>query len=204
MGQLNTPKATAVLGGIVLLILTAVCYLFAISPANGRVADAQAALEAEADAESAAQVSLSRLREAEQNLPKTSEFATQMEAVFPSTAEQPEFFAALEAAAQRAGVGADNITSIAPAAPVQVGDGDDEAAPGEPLDAELAYQDVAITATTTPAQVASLLGFLEEIERAFFLTSFSITLAEETDLSLSGVTFVAPPLPAPPSSSATD
>jgi hypothetical protein len=110
---------------------------------------------------------------------------------FPATADQPKLFRTMTEAAARAGIPADDLTELTPAAPlIDNGPGatattpttpptDPEGTAGTPTpapaaNARLASQAVGISADGTYDQIQRLLENLEEVERAYLVTGLTL------------------------------
>ncbi len=89
----------------------------------------------------------------------------------------------------------------APAAPAPTGEEDGAAAEAAPaVPADLAVQTVTMTLDGGYEQARRMLRGLERLDRAFLVRSVSVSGGSDSSsltMSISGVTYVAPPVPAP-------
>ncbi|TIC88428.1 type II secretion system protein M [Nocardioides sp. GY 10113] len=177
--SLRTVTGTLVLGIAGILVLLAVSWMLLISPVLANTSTTRDSIESSRTRNQAMAAQLSALQQQERQLPRYQAAADELAALFPPTAAQKEFFAAIVEAARQAGIGADDVTAVSPGAPVPLGPN------GEPLaDAakvadtaaapEIAEQTVTVTAAGTDDQVRQLLANLERMDRTFVVTSLTV------------------------------
>lgn len=216
--NLRSASATLLLGSLVLLVVAALSWVLLLGPATARVDEQREAASEAADRSALLATQLARLEAKAQDLGETEEAAGRLEALFPPTADQPGFFDQVGRAALEAGYSPADITSLsptaptplappAPATPVEPVEGEEDgegtaepSAPPAPAPAEVAVQTVTMTLTGTYDEARRLLRGLERLERAFLLRSVSLSGeagSSSLTLSISGTTFVAPPVPSP-------
>lgn len=219
--NLRTASATALLGGLVLLLVGALSWVLLLGPATAHVSEQREAAEAAADRSALLSLQLTRLQAKAEDLGDTEEAEQRLAALFPPTADQPGFFEQVGAAAAKAGYSPADVTSLSPSAPTPLVPPVPEAAPAEgtepvegtdaaaPADGaapapaaapDLAVQTVTMTLTGSYDEARRLLAGLEELDRAYLLRSVSLSGeagSSSLTLSISGVTYVAPPVPRP-------
>jgi len=222
--NLRSASATVVLGILGIAVVAIAAWMLLIGPIMGDVSDTEDATQAAVDQNQMMTVQVHGLERQRDELPATKKVAGQLEEIFPATADQPGFFAAVNRAARSAGIPADKVTTLSPTAPVLLdasgvpaAEGTTATTPsdGSAVTAELAQQTVSVTVEGSYEQVRKLLGHLEEMPRAFLVSSLSITggSAGETTgeaaggaagggssnltVSITGSTFVAPPVTYP-------
>jgi Tfp pilus assembly protein PilO len=214
--NLRSPSATLVLGGLGLLLLAAAGWLLLLGPLTEDVGTARQAADDAVDRNQVLAAQLADLEERAQDLRSTRQAAEELERLVPPTADQPGFFALVDEAAAAAGYAPRDITTLSPTAPVPVAAGADPAAvpaaPAEPPAAgdaaeapaapvaEYAVQTVSMTLTGSYEQATRLLTRLGGLDRAVLVRSISLSGeagSPTLTLTLSGTTFVAPPVPEP-------
>lgn len=212
--NLRSASATGLIGGLVLLVVTALSWTLLLGPATARVSEQREAAEAAADRSALLSLQLTKLQAEAEDLGDTEEAEERLAALFPPTADQPGFFEQVGEAALEAGYSPAEITSLSPSAPTPLAPPVPEAAP-VPADAtaeeaapeappaptsDLATQTVTMTLTGSYDEARRLLAGLEQLDRAYLLRSVSLSGeagSSSLTLSISGVTYVAPPVPAP-------
>lgn len=216
--NLRSPSATLVLGGLGLLLLAAAGWLLLLGPLTEDVGTARQAADDAVDRNQVLAAQLADLEERAQDLRSTRQAAEELERLVPPTADQPGFFALVDEAAAAAGYAPRDITTLSPTAPVPVAAGADPAAPAAPAApaeptaagdgteapaapvAEYAVQTVSMTLTGSYEQATRLLTRLGGLDRAVLVRSISLSGeagSPTLTLTLSGTTFVAPPVPEP-------
>lgn len=202
--NLRTASATIALGAGGLFLLAAISWIFVISPKLEAVSEASEQRLALEDGNLAMAGQLSTLRAMLEDVPTLSKDAAALAAVLPPTADQPGFFRAITDAADDAGIPASALTTVSPGVPVlpvapapvvEEGAPAAEAAPAP----QLAVQTVNINVNGSYGELSKFLGNLAEMERALLLQNINLS-SSESDLALTvtGTTFVAPPLGDPP------
>jgi hypothetical protein len=200
--NLNTPGATKIVGGLFLLLLAAMGWMFVVGPETERLSDVRASIQSTRDQNDNLRLQLVALERQRQELGETRETARALAAKFPPTADQPGLFTAVTAAAVDAGIGPKGVTTLAPTPPV-IG-GTDPAA-GVQLEqpaggALLARQTVSVAIQGSYAQTVRLLENLEQMRRAYLITSVTLGGGGESGdyvTTVSGDMFVMPPAPDP-------
>lgn len=123
-------------------------------------------------------------RDAEQ-LTKERKLASAIQARFPSTADQPGLFKAIQTAAQRAGIPSKNVTGLTPSVPT--------VQPGKSGGLGLATMSVTVAVSGSYGQVIQFLRNLEAMPRAYLISSIQLAGANGSSqftLNLSGTMFV--------------
>ena len=210
--NLRSASATGLIGGLLVLVVAALGWVLLLGPATAHVSEQREAAEAAADRSTLLAAQLARLQAQAQDLGDTEEAEERLAALFPPTADQPGFFAQVGKAALEAGYSPAEITSLSPSAPTPLAPPVPEAAPVEgetatdpasaaaAVPADLATQTVTMTLTGSYDEARRLLAGLERLDRAYLLRSVSLSGeagSSSLTLSISGVTYVAPPVPAP-------
>lgn len=213
--NLRSASATGLLGGLLLLVVAALSWVLLLGPATAHVSEQREAAEAAADRSALLAAQLARLQAKAQDLGDTEEAEERLAALFPPTADQPGFFAQVGKAALEAGYSPAEITSLSPSAPTPLappvpaepvepvepveGEPAQEPAPAA-VPADLATQTVTMTLTGSYDEARRLLAGLERLDRAYLVRSVSLSGeagSSSLTLSISGVTYVAPPVPVP-------
>jgi len=214
-----SPATTVLVGSLTLLLVAAAGWMLLLGPLTSRVAEQREAAVTAADRTFVLTTQLATLRAKAEDLTATVAAEEQLRALFPPTADQPGFFEQVGAVAREAGYAPSEITTLSPTAPQLVappapppaatdpaadaeGSTDTaEAAPAPaPPPAEYAAQTVSLSLTGSYDEARRLLAGLETLDRAFLLRSISIAGepgSSTLTVTLSGSTFVAPPLVAP-------
>lgn len=213
--SLRSPSATLVLGALTLLLLAAAGWLLLLGPLTEDVGNARRATDDAVERNRVLAADLADLESRAEDLGSTRKAAEVLDRLVPATADQPGFFALVDEAATQAGYAARDITTLSPSAPVPVGVGPDAPAPAaapQPVDsatqqpgaaapvAEYAVQTVSMTLTGSYEQATRLLDRLGGLDRAVLVRSISLSggaASPTLTLTLSGTTFVAPPVPEP-------
>lgn len=209
--QLGTPAATKVVGALGLVVVAALGWTFAVGPETGRLDAAREQVTAIRDQNAVLQTQLAALVKQQSELADTRGTARVLARKFPPTADQPGLFAMVTDAAVDAGIGAEGVTTLSPTPPVVGGAepgaaADPAAAPTDPAAAApaaagaLARQTVTVSVTGTYDQTQQLLVNLENMDRAYLVTS--VSLAGDTEgasytTTITGDMFVMPPVKAP-------
>ena len=208
--NLRSASATALIGSLVLLITAALGWVLLLGPTLTRVGEQREAAEAAADRSALLALQLGRLQAKAEDLGDTERAARRLAELFPPTADQPGFFEQIGEIAREAGYAPGDITTLSPSAPAPLAapapppspteDGSAaEAAPaGVPSD--LAVQTVAMTLEGGYDEARRMLRGLERLDRAFLVRSVARSASGDSSsltMSISGATYVAPPVPAP-------
>ncbi|TYL46415.1 hypothetical protein FXB39_13555 [Nocardioides sp. BGMRC 2183] len=212
--KLRSITGTLALGFGALVVLLLASWLLLISPVLGATSDAHDEVSAAQDRNRLMTSQVNGLQDQQDRLPRYQRVADELAALFPPTADQPGFFAAVNSAAQDAGIGSDQLTVLSPSAPVLLGpDGQPLAADaaaaqggtgatgegattGEGGVGEIAEQTVSVTAEGTFTQIQRLLANLEELDRSFVVSALGVADGSTggQTVTLTGRTFVAAPL----------
>jgi len=208
--NLRSASATALIGSLVLLLTAALGWVLLLGPTLARVGEQREAAEAAADRSALLALQLGRLQAKAGDLGDTERAERRLAELFPPTADQPGFFEQIGEIAREAGYAPGDITTLSPSAPAPLAapapppspteDGSAaEAAPaGVPSD--LAVQTVAMTLEGGYDEARRMLRGLERLDRAFLVRSVALSASGDSSsltMSISGATYVAPPVPAP-------
>jgi hypothetical protein len=206
---LASARTNLVLGLVVLLLVAAVAWLALLGPTLGAIGAAREDLTDRTDTNALLRVRLHALEKRAADLSEVHASARELTTVFPATADQPGFFALIDEAAADAGISPEQITTLSPAAPLPAGTDPAAAAEGAPVDgtvAPLAVQEVTVILTAGYDQARELLARLESMDRAFLVRSLAVVrdrsggddaAAGTTTVTITGRTYVAPPLARP-------
>ncbi len=208
--NLRSASATALIGSLVLLLTGALGWVLLLGPTLAHVGEQREAAEAAADRSALLGLQLSRLQAKAEDLGDTERAEERLAELFPPTADQPGFFEQIGSIAREAGYAPGDITTLSPSAPAPLAapapppsatdDGSDAAAAPAAVPAELAVQTVAMTLEGGYDEARRMLRGLERLDRAFLVRSVSLSASGDSSnltMSISGATFVAPPVPAP-------
>lgn len=172
---------------------------------TSRVAEQREAAVTAADRTFVLTTQLAKLRAKAEDLTATVAAEEQLRALFPPTADQPGFFEQVGEVAREAGYAPSEITSLSPTAPQLVvppapAPASVDPAAGADGAAGAAAQTVSLSLTGSYDEARRLLAGLEALDRAFLLRSINVAGeagSSTLTVTLSGTTFVAPPLVAP-------
>lgn len=201
--SLRTPTATIVLGGAAMVLVAALGWLFLLGPVTSDLGDARAEATVAVERNATMTTRLRSLEAQRDGLSKTRAVADELSVMFPPTADQAGFFRLVADAAIAAGIGPKDITTLSPTAPVAEMTGtpatlaERKAALAQ---SELAVQRVTITVETSYARGREFLANLERMDRSLLVESVGVSGSGDGGtvvVSISGSTFVAPPLRAP-------
>lgn len=198
--NLGTPSATKVLGALGLLVLAAAGWFFVLGPTMATLADVREQTEASRSQNDLLTVQLLQLKKQAADLDATRATAEALAAKFPPTADQPGLFQQVTDAATGAGIGPKEVTALTPTPPV-IG-GVDAAAGVQPGAATggLAVQTLTVSVEGDYAETQRLLENLEELARAYLISSVTLGGGTETGrytTTITGDMFVMPPAPDP-------
>lgn len=203
----SSSSRTVLVGAVALVAIAALGWFLLISPAMGNVSSTKQEIESAQQRSASLSAQVTTLERQQRELPQVRKLAAKLEQIIPTTADQPGFFAAVNAAAHQAGIAPGHVTTVSPTAPELVD------ASGQPADADpttetatadVAQQTVAVSVEADEAQLERLLQNLERMPRAFVVQSLEIK-RDESDgdnsstltVSISGTTYVAPPMTQP-------
>lgn len=189
--------ATKLLGIVGLILLVALGWQFVVGPKTAALADVRSAITETQDKNGVLAVQLVTLKKQAADINDIRATADALSAKFPSTADQPRLFREVTEAAAAAGIGPKGVTSLSPTPPT-VGGGDPaQGVAVETLGGGIARQSVAVAVKGTYAETQRLMANLEQIPRAFLITSVSLTggqSAEEFTTTITGDMFLMPPV----------
>jgi hypothetical protein len=202
--KLGSLGATKLLGTLALVVLVGVGWLFLVSPQRNALVEVHTQIETTRGQSSSLRQQLVVLLELQSHLKDTRTAAKALAGKFPPTADQPELFSAVTAAAATAGIPARRITTLTPTPPVA---GSDKAAGGvQPAGAttaaDLATQSVSLTIEGTYEEVRKLIANLEGMPRAYLITSLTLgsgTTPGTFTAIIDGTMFAMPPIDDPTS-----
>jgi Tfp pilus assembly protein PilO len=204
--DLGTPTATKVTGVVGLLVVAALGWTFGVGPQSAQLAEARDEVATVQDQNALLTVQLAALTKQQEDLGATRRTARRLAAKFPSTADQPGLFEIVTAAAVDAGIGAKGVTTLTPTPPVVgTADGADAAAQGgtqsgAQAGTQLARQTVTVSVTGSYDETRQLLVNLENMQRAYLITSVSLAGDAQSGAYTTTVTgdmFVMPPVQDP-------
>lgn len=161
----QTRKAQAT-GIAVLLAMLLTGWLVVLSPRSNAISAVNADTTAAAAANDSLRSQIQARRAQQAKLPELRTLAAALAVRFPPNAQQPRLFRMVTAAAGQAGLAPGAVTNLITGAPVP----DAKAGP-----AQLASQQITMNVTGTAGQLRRLIRNLEQLPRAFRITS--ITLA---------------------------
>jgi hypothetical protein len=196
--NLRTPSGTKIIGGLALALIAALGWLFVVSPQNTALGEVRAQIDNTRDQNQVLRLQLVALQAQEKKVTQTAETADALASKFPPTADQPGLFQAVTAAASDAGIGAKDVTALTPTPPVIGGAtaGAGVQLPGESTGSDLARQTVTLSVNGTYDQTRQLLANLETMERAYLISSVTVSGGgTETTFTttITGDMFVMPP-----------
>jgi Tfp pilus assembly protein PilO len=199
--MLRTPGATKVLGAGGLLLTAALGWILAIGPQVSALAEVRLEIEETQDQNALLVQQLAALEQQSREVGASRRTARDLAAQLPPTADLPGLFRAVTAAVVEAGIGARGVTTLAPTAPVVSGaDPTTGLPPADGPAAMLARQTVSVAVSGTYDQTRQLLENLEQMARAYLITTVALSTGEDTGTfvtSLTGVMFVMAPVTVP-------
>jgi Tfp pilus assembly protein PilO len=197
----RTPGATKVLGTGGLLLTAALGWVFVVGPQVSALAGVRLDIEETRGQNVVLGQQLALLKQQSLELGETRSVARGLAARFPPTADLPELFRTVTDAAVDAGIGARGVTTLAPSAPVVPGTDPSTGLPLDPgSEPTAARQTVSVSVTGTYLQTEKLLENLEQMTRAYLITSLTLAAGEEPGTFLTAITgdmFVMAPLTPP-------
>jgi Tfp pilus assembly protein PilO len=201
--DLNTPTASKVLGGLSLVAVAGLSWVLVLGPETSTLADRRSMIDSAREQNQVLTQQLGQLEKQRTELAKTRRIARALSAKFPPTADQPGLFEEVTAAAVDAGIGPKGVTTLAPTPPVIGGAaGGVTADPPVAGSGQLASQTVSVSVTGTYDQTQQLLENLEQMPRAFLMTSVGLSGSGEDatgafTTTIAGEMFVMPPVADP-------
>jgi len=203
--NVNKAVATKIIGGVGLLSILALGWVFVVSPQTSAVAEVHRQTGEVRDQNDSLRQQIRVLRAQEARLGEVRASAKALAAKFPPTADQPGLFRQVTAAAVEAGIPDTKVTALTPQAPVagRAGQTTGVQLPGESTTSDLAVQKVTMSVEGRPDQLQRLLHNLEQMSRAYLITS--LTLGQGVDpgvysATIAGDMFVMPHAPDPAAS----
>jgi len=200
--NVRSAAATKIIGGVGLLSLLALGWVFVLSPRSNSVADVHRQTGEVREQNDTLRQQIRVLRAQQTALGEVRASAKALAAKFPPTADQPELFRQVTRAAVEAGLPATKVTALTPQAPVAGTPGRTTGVqlPGEATISDLAVQKVTMSVEGPPDQLQRLLRNIELMRRAYLVTS--LTLGQGTDpgiysATIAGDMFVMPSAPDP-------
>ena len=210
--NLRSTSATALIGSLVLLLTAALGWVLLLGPTLAHVGEQREAAEAAADRSALLALQLTRLQARAEDLGDTERAEERLAELFPPTADQPGFFEQIGEIAREAGYAPGDITTLSPSAPAPLAapapppspteDGPAAGAAPAAVPSDLAVQTVAMTLEGGYDEARRMLRGLERLDRAFLVRSVSLSAEGDSSnltMSISGATYVAPPVPSPAS-----
>lgn len=198
--NLRTPNAAKIVGGLSLLVVAAVGWMFVLSPQTSALAEVQTAIQDTRDQNDVLRLQLVTLQRQAEDLGETKAAAEALATKFPATADQPGLFEQVTEAAANAGIPARHVTALTPTAPVIGAPADGVQLPGQSTSADLARQTVSLSVQGSYAQTQQLMLNLEHMPRAYLVTSITLAAGAEPNTfttTITGDMFVMPPAELP-------
>lgn len=200
--NLQTPIATKIVGGLMLLLMAALGWMFVVGPETAKLSEARLEIESTRDQNDVLRLQMVALEKQRLQMNETRMTARALATKFPPTADQPGLFEEVTAAAVGAGIGAKGLTTLAPSPPV-IGGADPTT--GVQLEqpttgAELARQSVSVSIEGSYDQTQRLLENLEQMPRAYLITSVTLgggATKGAFTTTIVGDMFVMPPVADP-------
>lgn len=199
--KLATPRATLVVGALALVLLAVAGWFLVVGPKTAALAEVHTAIEDTRAQNQVLAQQLETLRAQAEQLAETERSAEALTRLFPETADQPGLFEMVTGAAEAAGIPARDVTALTPTPP-SVG-GADPATGATLVPAagdDLARQTVTLSVEGSYAQTSQLLANLEQMPRAYLITSVTLAAGSDAGAYLTTITgdmFVMPPIEAP-------
>jgi Tfp pilus assembly protein PilO len=180
--NLKSPGATKLIGAVAMLLVAALGWLLLLGPETAALSDVQSQTTSVSEQNDVLRLQLVELQTQEKELEQIREDAAALAVKFPATADQPGLFQAVTAAVTDAGIPTEGLTALTPTPPAV---GAVDAATGveltdQPAAPELARQTVTVAVVGTYDETRLLLGNLEQMPRAYLVTSLTVT-ASSTD-----------------------
>jgi Tfp pilus assembly protein PilO len=196
--NLTKSRTIVLLGSLGIVLLLIVSWFLLLSPRMATASDLNTQRESVEAQNVAAESKIAELEQMKANIGEVKAEADLLTKRFPPTAEEAELFALVKKAAAQAGIPERNISDLTIAVPaIGAGDGsvtlpetappaegetaaDPNAAPAEaaPVAAaptsQLASMPLDVTVTGTKVQVTNFLAALENMDRAYLVSSVSL------------------------------
>lgn len=207
----TTTKSTSLVGTLGLGLAAAAAWLVVLSPQTSALGEAEERVTAANDRNDALSLQIATLRAQEANLDELRGQTAALTTKFPASADQPGLFQQIGRAAQDAGIATDKVTVLTSSAPVLPDPAAGTAAGGTAATSQegaaaaqpaptVASQSVSVTVEASRAQVQALLASLEQMPRAYLMTSLSLGVGSQpgaVTATISGEMFVMPAAPDP-------
>ena len=198
--NLKTLGATKVLGAFGLLLIVMLGWQFVVGPETAALSDVRAQITNTRDQNDVLTLQLLTLKRQATQLDAGRATAKALAAKFPPTADQPGLFREVTGAAAEAGIGPKGVTSLSPTPPVVGGADPATGVQLETVGPSLARQTVAVAVDGSYDETQRLLENLEQIPRAFLITSVTLSGGSEGGgytTTITGDMFVMPPVDDP-------
>jgi Tfp pilus assembly protein PilO len=173
----QTRKATLI-GVAVLLAMLVVGWMFVLTPRSDAVAAANEKVKVAAAANDQLRSTIAARRAQEARLPELRKISKALDGRFPPSAQQPELYKMVTAAAGRAGIAPGEVTNLTVNPPVSGTSGQPASAqlPGvAAVPAQIASQQVTMDVKGSEAQIRKMVANLEDLPRAFEVTTVSLS-----------------------------
>ena len=205
--SMSALRKSAFIGIGLLLALLVASWMFVLSPRSDAVAAANDQVSVASAANDALRGTIATRRVQQAKLPELRKVEKALSGRFPPTAEQPQLFKMVTAAAGQAGLAPSAVSNltISPPASGTAGGAATAQLPGiaAPL-AQIAAQTITMDVKGTEEQIRKLVGNLEQLPRAFEVTTVSLSNAAATETTtavqtaaITGQMFVMPTLADP-------
>ena len=199
--NLKTPRATLMVGALVLTVLAVAGWFLVVGPKTAALAEVRTTIEDTRAQNQLLAQQLATLREQADQIATTEGVADALARVFPGTADQPGLFEMVTGAAVSAGIGPRDVTALSPTPPsIGALDAAAGASPVPAAGATLARQSVTLSVEGSYAETTELLANLERMPRAYLVTNVSLGAGTGPDSYLTTVTgdmFVVPTIQPP-------
>lgn len=198
--NLKSLSGTKIMGAIGLLLIVALGWQFVVGPKTAALSDVRAEITNTRDQNDVLALQLVTLQKQAAQLDAGRATAKALAAKFPPTADQPGLFREVTAAASDAGIGPKGVTSLSPTPPVVGGADPVTGVQLEATGLTLARQTVAVALQGNYDQTQRLLENLEQMPRAFLITSVALSGGGEDGgytTTITGDMFVMPPVEDP-------
>lgn len=214
-GALTPVRKTTVIGVALLLLGLIAAWMFLLSPRSEAVGKVKDEITVAAAANASLRNQIATLRAQQAQLPELRVINDAINDRFPVSAQQPQLFRMITAAAAEAGIAPQSLTNLNVDPPTSTAGLGQSAAqlPGARPLSEIAAQRVSMNVAASPAQIRDFVANLEKLPRAFAITSIGLVtsaaapaagttapVATGSDLqtaTISGEMFVMPKLADP-------
>lgn len=196
----RSTRSTAIIGAVAVALIVAVSWMFVVGPQTSRLSTVRTQIQETRDQNDVLRVQLARLTMQSKNLADVRQTAQAIADKFPPTADQPGLFGEVTKAAVDAGIGPDGVTTLAPDPPVIGSDPAAGVVAQQPAGtSRLARQAVSISIQGSYSQTTALLENLEQMKRAYLITSVTLSGGAEEGFTttVAGDMFVMAPVTDP-------